>query len=463
MISELDSSKVADTLSAILSGKDIPHAFLFTGSKGLGKTSTARIIAKIVNCEKKKSQTETCGNICTQCIAITNGTNMDVLEIDGASNRGIDEIRDLREKVRLSPLSATKKVYTIDEVHMLTTEAFNALLKTLEEPPNHVIFILCTTESHKVPATILSRCFHVAFENASENELVHAFKRIVAGEKLKIEDEVLSSIAEISDGGFRDGTKILEELVLKSQGKKITNELFDSLYHISSVHQILDEFILSLNKKDTKASIETIQKMVNLGVDMKYFTEKLLELFQELILIKFEVGEIDKKKKSYADLFTINDIKQLVELFSKAYMETKYAVLPQLPFELAAIEWCIGDSKKMADAAVHQEGPLKKVQIPLTARKVQVQPSDNVKNVLSSDLQNLWQQLIEKIKPLNYSIAGVLRGCTIKSYDNGSLIIETHYKFHKERLEETKSIALIQQAFSEINGKQITVSVLLSN
>src|SRR6185437_9781888 len=226
-IDDLDSASVREILNAVLQ-KSIPHAFLFTGPKGLGKTSTARIVAKVVNCERLGSSVhatiEPC-NICDQCVSITSGTNVDVLEIDAASNRGIDEIRELKEKIRLSPVSATRKVYIIDEVHMLTSEAFNALLKTLEEPPDHAMFILCTTESHKVPETIVSRCFQIMFKPATEEELVRSFKRIVEGEKLKIEDEALKYIAQLADRGFRDGAKVLEELVLGADGQQITKEL----------------------------------------------------------------------------------------------------------------------------------------------------------------------------------------------------------------------------------------------
>src|SRR3984957_8449045 len=222
-IDYLDSAAVRDTLHAVLQN-DVSHAFLFTGPKGLGKTSTARIVAKVVNCERrKKGEVEPC-NECDQCVSITNGTNVDVLEIDAASNRGIDEIRELKEKIRLAPVAAKRKVYIIDEVHMLTTEAFNALLKTLEEPPSHAMFILCTTEAHKVPETIVSRCFQIMFKPATEEELVRSFKRIVEGEKLKIDDEVLKYIAGLADRGFRDGVKMLEEVYLLSQNKPITKE-----------------------------------------------------------------------------------------------------------------------------------------------------------------------------------------------------------------------------------------------
>ena len=224
-ISELDSSNVRETLFAVLKGENIPHAFLFTGPKGLGKTSTARIVAKAVNCLHPKNG-EPC-NVCEQCVSITNGSNIDILEIDGASNRGIDEIRELRERVKLAPSSAKKKVYIIDEVHMLTTEAFNALLKTIEEPPAHVMFIFCTTEPHKVPETILSRCFHISFSLATTAELVHSLERITNGEKIEAEKGALELIAHLAEGGFRDAAKILEEMVLLSNGQILTKKFVE--------------------------------------------------------------------------------------------------------------------------------------------------------------------------------------------------------------------------------------------
>src|SRR3989338_9371100 len=208
-IAQLDSEYIREILYSFFSTKKTPQSVLLTGPKGLGKTSAARIIAKVVNCTGRRKDAKTIDpcNKCSECVSISSGSYLDVLEIDGASNRGIDEIRDLREKVKLSPASAQKKVYIIDEVHMLTTEAFNALLKTLEEPPDHAIFMLCTTEPQKVPSTIISRCFHIAFHPATESELIRSFGRIVKGEKIDIDKEALKVIAKLSEGGFRDGTK----------------------------------------------------------------------------------------------------------------------------------------------------------------------------------------------------------------------------------------------------------------
>ncbi|MCL5432741.1 MAG: hypothetical protein M1524_01330, partial [Patescibacteria group bacterium] len=398
-------------------------------------------------------------------------------EIDGASNRGIDEIRDLREKIRLLPVSATKKVYIIDEVHMLTTEAFNALLKTLEEPPPHAVFILCTTELHKVPATILSRCFHLNFKSATTEELKRSFKRIAKREKINVKDEVLEKIAEFSEGSFRDGVKVLEELSLLAKGE-ITAEFLEKRYQVSAVKQQVSEMLTFLAKKDIKKCLDIIQKLPEQGTNIKYFIEQLVSKLHDLLLIRAGVNSNSEFEAMNYDL-NVNDIKKLVELFTRAYGELKYAVLPQLPLELVVIEWCI-QSKDGAEVASkdflvqdakRNRGPVTGFP-PATARSsLSGKPEpDELRGVGSlstratpSQLKqnNIWQELIEKIKPHNHSVAGVLRGCALKDFDGKNLTIEAKFKFHKERLENKKVTELIEKTIKEITGKEISVNVLL--
>jgi len=500
-IEELDSSKIRELLFSVLSAKDIAHAFLFTGPKGLGKTSTARIVAKAVNClakpdEKLKTQKfkdedtkdkklnakrytlygreEPC-NKCYQCISITNGTNIDVLEIDGASNRGIDEIRDLREKVRLAPATARKKVYIIDEVHMLTTEAFNALLKTLEEPPNHVIFVLCTTEPHKLPQTIVSRCLHIEFKTAKTEDLVRSFKRIINGEELTIEDDALHLIASLSDGSFRDGAKVLEEVALLSKRNKITKELVEKKYQVSSIKHQVSEMIEFLSKKDTKSGLQLIAKLVDQGVDIKYFMEQLIGELHEMLLAR--AGAISFAGSHLARL-EMGEIKELVELLSRAYGELRYAVLPQLPLELAIVEWGIQKTQNPAKRSQNQVRLGQNTQIVRQSESQAVRKSDNPKvrhsdspsfpsvpkmseASSSSAEDNFWQELIGRVKLYNHSLAGVLRGCRLKEYDGKNLIIEAGYKFHKDRLEDKTSMEILKKVCKEISGKMIDVGVLL--
>src|SRR3990172_7009591 len=250
-ISELDSQSVRESLFALFAkGFDVPHAFLFSGPKGLGKTSAARIVAKVINCEKheklKKGKLTEAeiepDNKCWQCTSITAGTNFDILEIDGASNRGIDEIRDLKEKINLLPAKAFRKVYIIDEVHMLTTEAFNALLKTLEEPPSHAVFILCTTEPQKVPSTIASRCFRVNFTKATEEELVRSMQRIVKGEGIK-------------------------------------------KYKTLGIGENVSEMLNAFSQKDVKKGLLLSRQLALQGMDFKFFIEQLISRLHLMLLI----------------------------------------------------------------------------------------------------------------------------------------------------------------------------------
>ncbi len=190
---------------------------------------------------------------------------MDILEIDAASNRGIDEIRDLKEKIRLSPLSSKMKVYIIDEVHMLTTEAFNALLKTLEEPPGHAMFILCTTEQQKLPATILSRCFHIAFKKATDDELVRSFVRIAKGEDIKVDNDTLKFIAGISDGAFRDGVKILEEMSFLTDKKEISKKLIEEKYNVVSLNKSVHDMTRFLLDGEVKKSLVLVNQLIEQG------------------------------------------------------------------------------------------------------------------------------------------------------------------------------------------------------
>ncbi len=488
-LKELDSENVREKLISVLSGKNIPHAFLFTGPKGLGKTSAARILAKALNCEARNkelgiknkgkkeqvekkhnssfmihnSNVEPC-NKCLQCTSITSGTNMDVLEIDGASNRGIDEIRDLREKIRLLPFSASKKVYVIDEVHMLTTEAFNALLKTLEEPPSHAVFILCTTEPHKIPGTILSRCFHISFKKANTEELVRSFERIVKGEDLKIEKEVLSHIASLSDGSFRDGVKILEELAISMGKKKITKEIVEEKFQITNISGKaghISKMLEYFEKKDAKQGLKLISKIIEQGMDMKFFIEQTINELHKMLLIKAGVNTSESEIE-----LGIEDIKQMIGLLSKAHGELKSAVLPQLPLELAIIEYTQNQAEQKEPISKPSRSQVQRSSASESSAFFSDKnasgraPISNSQRSIGEKI-DLWQELILGVKPYNHSVAGVLRGCSLKSFDGKSLIIETGYKFHKERLEERKTLEIIGKVCKDITRKNVEVSIIL--
>ncbi len=444
-ISDLDSTEVRERLSMIFSKQSLPHAFLFTGPKGLGKTSAARIIAKAVNCtNKRKGSFEPCGK-CDFCVSITNGTNLDVVEIDAASNRGIDEIRDLREKIRLSPVSAKKKVYIIDEVHMLTTEAFNALLKTLEEPPVHALFVLCTTEPQKVPATIISRCLHISFKDPTDLEMKRSFKRIMDGEGLKVDDEGLDAVLKLSEGSFRDGSKIMEEVSINFGKRKIGRKEIEETFNISTISNSKKSLLLSLASKDAKRAVSEITNLSRQKVDLRFFTEELLSLLHQMLLTSFELGKDEEAQRLLKETkFGIEDLKKLIDLFSKAHTKIKLSVSPQIPLEIAAIDFCLASKPIEQEASAAKAEP----------------KSEAVAHIASPD-DKILTELIEKVNLHNRSAAGLLRGVKIEAETNGKIVLITSYKFHKERLDDPKVRKIIQDAYKEISGKEKKIEINL--
>lgn len=275
---------VTRTLKNALTQGRIHHAYLFVGSRGIGKTTTARILARALNCLSAPGPTpEPCGT-CENCVSIAQGSNMDVLEIDGASNRGIDDAREIRENVRLVPAHGRYKVYIIDEVHQLTREAFNALLKTLEEPPAHAVFILATTEPQKVPATIISRCQRFDFRRVALDDVVSLLKKIVAAEGYQATPEALYAIAQAAEGGVRDAESILDELISYSDGVITLSEVHDLLGLVdwSVLHRLAER----LCARDVLGLLQLVEEVVASGKDLTEFLTSVLRYFRSLLVLK---------------------------------------------------------------------------------------------------------------------------------------------------------------------------------
>ena len=274
--------QVTQTLLNALANERISHAYLFCGPRGTGKTSTGRILAKAVNC-LTNGKGEPC-NSCPMCQAITEGRALDVIEVDAASNRGIDEIRDLREKVNYAPNQARYKVYIIDEVHMLTKEASNALLKTLEEPPPHVIFVLATTEAHKILPTILSRCQRFDFRRISQADVVAKLSHICQSEGIHIEPEALRLIARAATGSLRDAENLLQQLTTY-YGADIELQQVQTILGISGDWRA-KELVRHIVNNDISAGIATINSVNSDGLDLRQFNRELVEYLRALLLIK---------------------------------------------------------------------------------------------------------------------------------------------------------------------------------
>ncbi|HOV31832.1 MAG TPA: DNA polymerase III subunit gamma/tau [Candidatus Hydrogenedens sp.] len=304
--------------NAVVSGR-IHHALLFIGSRGIGKTTTARILAKSLNCLSSDKPTPSPCDKCDNCIEIGNGTHLDVQEIDGASNNSVDNIREIREAVRLAPAHARYKVYIIDEVHQLSSAAFNALLKTLEEPPSHAVFILATTEAHKIPATIISRCQRYDFRRVAVPNIVHLLEQIVKAEKRSATREALFVISRTADGGVRDAESILDQLMTYCDGEITYKDVQDVLGLIET--EKIDQLVYALQDKDVLKTLTIIDEISTSGKDLTQFVEEFIQHIRNLLILKttqdpnqlFLPKEDIERLKEQSEKFSIVQLIRLVE------------------------------------------------------------------------------------------------------------------------------------------------------
>ncbi|OGK21143.1 DNA polymerase III, subunit gamma and tau [Candidatus Roizmanbacteria bacterium RIFCSPHIGHO2_02_FULL_37_15] len=344
-VEQLDNSKVKETVSRILLSHSFPHALLLVGQKGTGKTSTARILAKAVNCLNNKwvqpSQSRTTStthikvikesyepcNSCKNCLSVDNSSSPDVIELDAASNRGIEDIRNLIRDSSFYPMVSRFRVYIIDEAHMITKEAFNALLKILEEPPTSIIFILATTNQEKIPKTILSRCFLINFGKGKNSDILAMLKKIVDKEKIKISEPLLELIAKHSDYSFRDAAKFLEELTIQ---QKLTYEEGRKFLGLIS-----DNFFEILQKGEIKEMLAWIHEFSESGGNVKHLIEQLLEELRLALLVQSGV----KIAEEVGINFKIKEIIALMKLLTEAYSNLKISPIESLPLEIAVVEF----------------------------------------------------------------------------------------------------------------------------
>ena len=340
---------VVKTLENEIKQDKIAHAYLLTGPRGLGKTTLARLIAKAANCQNRKpGESEPC-NKCANCLDLTQGKFYDLLEMDAASQTGVDNVRDnIIAGTRVPPSRGKYKIFIIDEVHMLSTPAFNALLKTLEEPPSYIIFILATTEIHKVPDTIISRCQRFDLTKVDLGKIILRLKKIITSEKAKVAPEVLTAIARRSEGCVRDAESILSQILI-FDGQEITMEEA-SLVIPSTKSNLIIKFVELLLAKEKRELILQINQLLEEGIDLEQFTKDLIEFLRKVLLVKVGAdeerilqyldNETQKMVRTFAAGFDQAVLIKIMEKFISVQQELSYAEIPQLPLELAAIKLC---------------------------------------------------------------------------------------------------------------------------
>lgn len=341
---------IVQTLTNAISLEMISHAYIFSGPRGSGKTTLARLLAKAINCQKRKEREAEPCNQCSSCLEIIQGNSVDLIEIDAASNRGIDEIRELKDGIRFTPNKSKYKIFIIDEAHQLTKEAANALLKTLEEPPAHAIFILATTEIHKMISTIISRCQRFDFRKLTISEIIQRLEVISKKEGIEIEKPALELIALNSSGAIRDAESLLDQILSfsgvlrdkKIQLKEIKNLL--GIIEIGAISQFCD-FIF---RKKAAEAINFLGEIIESGSDLQGFTKTLINYLRQGLILKIvgqkiitglTMEELEKLQKQVTSIKE-EELKKITNLFLEAENKIKYSPIPQLPLELAIIESC---------------------------------------------------------------------------------------------------------------------------
>ena len=448
---------VSRTLQNALREGRISHAYLFAGPRGTGKTSMARILAKAVNCLNEDVNARP-DNTCDICRAVNEGRLIDLIEIDAASNTGVDDIRDLRDKVAFRPTVARYKIYIIDEVHMLSNSAFNALLKTLEEPPEHVIFVLATTEPHKIPATVLSRCQRFDFRRLSVSEIRGRLGQIAREEGVHVEDGALTLIARSAGGGMRDAISLLDQLTSYGSGEITREQVMDILGTVDESR--IADFVGAVGEKDKPQALHLLNEMIDGGIEPKQLAMQIVSFLRDLLLLRSGgKGILDLPQESLALLeplvpkFTLDALLLAVRKFEEAARSPGMAAYPSLPLELAVLE----TATAMERPAVSQPAAVSSARASVKhpeSRRAKVPPAP-------ARTGNTWRDLLEILGKYDRTVQAIMRSGTLLEIGDDQASIGFRYRFHKEKMESDKPQRVLHQALEELLGHPVQTRIVL--
>jgi len=480
----IGQAHIVQALRNAVAGGHVAHAYLFAGPRGTGKTTVARLLAKAVNCLAEDPALRPC-NQCAHCTAVNEARFLDLIEIDAASNTSVEDVRDLRDKINFSPNQGKYKVYIVDEVHMLSTAAFNALLKTLEEPPAHAIFILATTEIHKIPATVLSRCQRYEFRRLPVDELVGQLRRIVESEQLVAEPEALTQIARQATGSSRDAISLLDQLA--STGLPISLVLTQNVLGTAANQTVLD-LVAALLAGQPASGLEAIHAALDSGTDARLLARQVVEYLRALLLVQMGnesqvelPAETMEGARRQAKAFSSAEVLRLIRLFNAAAVDQRGGWQPSLPLELALAEALATPAAPPPSAAVParsggrtpepgarvQSGPARAAQkaepakgTPPAERKDESAPSAST--VSLDQVAKAWKQICAFLKPQNPSLNGLLNSCKLLEIKDGFLVLGFASELVRSKADTPEQLDIARRAIAEIAGVDLPLRCVLS-
>jgi DNA polymerase III subunit gamma/tau len=460
---------VVQTLRNAIAADRVGHAYLFAGPRGTGKTTLARLLAKAVNCLAEDRSKRPC-NQCENCKAVNENRFMDLIEIDAASNTSVDDVRDLRDKINFTPSQGKYKIYIIDEAHMLSTQAFNALLKTLEEPPPHAIFILATTEIHKIPATVVSRCQRHEFRRVSVDEIVGQLKTIAKAEKIPSDDEALVAIARHSGGGLRDAISLLDQLA--STGTKITLQLTQAVLGTATSQTVLD-LVESIRNRVAASGLDAIQKALDAGADPRALARQIVEYLRGLMLIQLGNGdqvETTKDVRSRMELdarsISTSNVLRIMKAFNAAAVDTRGGWQPSLPLELAFAEALEIPSETPASKSEQKPPPVKQARVssvdPSTKSETTAKPE--IKSAISlAEIAKAWKDIRAMIKPQHPAVEALLNSCKPMDVRGDELFLGFQSDTVRALMDKPENLEVTGKAITEVLGVSLRIRCGVTN